>query len=62
MNHAPDTRCDVATRKSPRPHQGGALRALCTELVTAERATAVLPCGTGKTLIASWLAEAHPPP
>lgn len=49
---------DGVTRKSPKSHQTDAVSALCTELAVADRVTAILPCGTGKTLIALWLAEA----
>ncbi|MDL5034415.1 Helicase associated domain protein [Pelomonas sp. APW6] len=44
--------------RRPRPHQSAALGALSAELMLADRATAVMACGTGKTLVGLWLAEA----
>lgn len=59
--HSPTHPCSLTTRKSPRPHQSEALAALTAELAVADRVTAVLPCGTGKTLLSLWLAEAIRP-
>jgi superfamily II DNA or RNA helicase len=42
---------------SPRPHQKDGLHALALELECAQRATGVMACGSGKTLIGLWLAE-----
>jgi len=46
-----------ATRKQPFPHQAEALDAILPALEQQDRATAVMACGTGKTLVALWLAE-----
>lgn len=43
-------------RPTPKHHQLDAARAAIAELATADRATIVLPCGTGKTLIAELVA------
>jgi len=40
-----------------RPHQEEAVAATLQELSIASRATAVLPCGSGKTLIELWVIE-----
>ncbi len=47
----------VITRKNPLPHQAEALTEILTGLENHDRATAVMACGTGKTLVALWLAE-----
>jgi predicted helicase len=44
-------------RKEPRPHQAEALEALLAGLEEHDRITAVMACGTGKTLVSLWLAE-----
>ena len=44
-------------RKRPLPHQLAALEDLLTGLNEHDRVTAVMACGTGKTLVALWLAE-----
>ncbi len=49
-----------ATRK-PRPHQRAALIDIKTELAAHDRATVVMACGTGKTLVALWAAEQAEP-
>jgi predicted helicase len=41
----------------PRPHQTRAVNDIVTELRTNSRATAVMACGSGKTLVALWVAE-----
>ncbi|WP_170067314.1 DEAD/DEAH box helicase [Malikia spinosa] len=46
-------------RKQPRPHQDEALANIATGLVTNDRATVVMACGTGKSLVALWAAERH---
>lgn len=46
-----------AERKTPLPHQAEALEAIFNGLTNHNRATAVMACGTGKTLVALWLAE-----
>jgi predicted helicase len=45
-------------RKGPRSHQQQALNALLPELRKRNRVTAIMPCGSGKTLVALWIAEA----
>jgi predicted helicase len=47
----------VITRKTPKPHQEEALGALLSELKLHDRATTVMACGSGKTLVELWLAE-----
>lgn len=42
---------------TPKPHQTEALRAAAAELATADRATIVMPCGTGKTLVGAMIAS-----
>jgi predicted helicase len=44
-------------RKSPKPHQSEAVEAILAGLDRYDRVTAVMACGTGKTLVALWLAE-----
>ena len=44
-------------RKDPKPHQSDALEAILAGLEQHDRVTAVMACGTGKTLVALWLAE-----
>jgi len=46
-----------APRKIPRPHQEQALEAITEALKINDRATALMACGTGKTLVALWIAE-----
>ncbi len=43
--------------KRPRPHQDEAIRAVVTGFATRDRGQLIMPCGTGKTLIALWIAE-----
>ena len=45
----------------PQPHQKEAIHKITTELQQASRTTAVMACGTGKTLVALWAAEALEP-
>ena len=47
----------VAPTKQPRPHQSKALDALIPALEKQDRVTAIMACGTGKTLVALWVAE-----
>lgn len=49
------------SRWEPKPHQSNAIEAITAELQHASRATAVMACGTGKTLVALWVAEALEP-
>lgn len=44
-------------RKQPQPHQQEALDAILPALDKHDRATAIMACGTGKTLVALWVAE-----
>lgn len=49
---------DVVRRtKSPRPHQEAAIRDILAALERNSRATALMACATGKTLVALWVAE-----
>jgi superfamily II DNA or RNA helicase len=43
--------------KTPAPHQREALDSIASGLKSASRATVVMACGTGKTLVALWAAE-----
>jgi superfamily II DNA or RNA helicase len=45
----------------PQPHQKEAVDKITVELQQASRTTAVMACGTGKTLVALWAAEAQEP-
>ena len=47
----------IAPKKSPQPHQIEALAALLPALQTHDRVSAIMACGTGKTLVALWVAE-----
>jgi predicted helicase len=47
----------AVTRKTPKPHQEEALAALLNGLKEHDRATTVMACGSGKTLVELWLAE-----
>ena len=40
-----------------RPHQDDCVGAICAELTGNDRATLIMPCGTGKTVVACSLAE-----
>jgi predicted helicase len=44
-------------RRNPQPHQSEALAALVPALQTQNRVSAIMACGTGKTLVALWTAE-----
>ena len=48
-------------RRSPLPHQARALADITTALSTHDRATVVMACGTGKTLVGLWVAEQQSP-
>ena len=43
--------------REPLPHQRAALYDIASELAAHDRATVVMACGTGKTLVALWAAE-----
>ncbi|MEI7457178.1 MAG: Helicase associated domain protein, partial [Nitrosomonadales bacterium] len=45
------------SRKHPLPHQQEALDAIADGLQTNNRATVVMACGTGKSLVSLWAAE-----
>ena len=47
----------VPPKKQPQPHQIEALDALLPALQTHDRVSAIMACGTGKTLVALWVAE-----
>jgi len=47
----------VAPKKQPQPHQTEALDALLPALEIHDRVSAIMACGTGKTLVALWIAE-----
>ncbi len=47
--------------REPRPHQRAALDDIASELADHDRATVVMACGTGKTLVALWAAEQAEP-
>lgn len=44
-------------RKQPLPHQNEALANIATGLAEYDRATVVMACGTGKSLVSLWAAE-----
>jgi superfamily II DNA or RNA helicase len=46
---------------TPQPHQTKAVAAITAAFRESDRATLVMPCGTGKTLISLWAAEAAEP-
>ena len=46
-------------RWDPMPHQKEAIAKITDGLKGADRTTAVMACGTGKTLVALWVAEAQ---
>jgi len=48
-------------KREPHPHQLAALSDIAAELLVNDRATAVMACGTGKTLLGLWVAEAVAP-
>lgn len=47
----------VTSKKEPQPHQIEALDALLPALEAHDRVSAIMACGTGKTLIALWVVE-----
>jgi predicted helicase len=44
-------------KKSPYPYQKDIVKKAARELSAKDRATIVMPCGSGKTLVALWIAE-----
>ena len=47
----------IAPKKTPKEHQTEALRTLLPALDAQDRVSAIMACGTGKTLVALWVAE-----
>jgi len=47
----------IAPKKTPKDHQTEALDALLPALQTHGRVSAIMACGTGKTLVALWVME-----
>ena len=47
----------IAPKKTPKDHQGEAIGALLPALDAHDRVSAIMACGTGKTLVALWVAE-----
>lgn len=45
-------------RRSPRPHQRKAINAAVRGFAHARRGQIIMPCGSGKTLVALWISEA----
>ena len=52
-----DARPVTRTRHEPLPHQRQALADIAATLTGHDRATVVMACGTGKTLVGLWAAE-----
>jgi len=47
----------TAPKKTPKPHQQEALTALLPAMEQHNRVSAIMACGTGKTLVALWMVE-----
>jgi superfamily II DNA or RNA helicase len=56
-----DKKVEPFKRWDPLPHQREAIEKITAGLKEADRTTAVMACGTGKTLVALWAAEAQNP-
>lgn len=56
-----DKKVEPFNRWDPLPHQKEAIEKITAGLMEADRTTAVMACGTGKTLVALWAAEAQQP-
>lgn len=56
-----DKKVELFKRWDPLPHQREAIEKITAGLKEADRTTAVMACGTGKTLVALWAAEAQDP-
>ena len=56
-----DKKVEPFKRWDPLPHQQEAIEKITAGLKEADRTTAVMACGTGKTLVALWAAEAQDP-
>jgi superfamily II DNA or RNA helicase len=52
---------EPSKRWDPQTHQREAIKKITAGLKEADRTTAVMACGTGKTLVALWAAEAQQP-
>ncbi len=52
---------EPSKRWDPQTHQREAIEKITAELKETDRTTAVMACGTGKTLVALWAAEAQAP-
>lgn len=48
----------MTPKKTPAPHQSEALDAIASAMAQASLATVVAACGTGKTLLELWAAQA----
>lgn len=48
-------------KKTPFPYQRVAIRDIRKQLAKVDRTTAVMACGSGKTLVSLWVAEAEQP-
>ncbi|HDY67604.1 MAG TPA: hypothetical protein ENH85_07425, partial [Candidatus Scalindua sp.] len=44
-------------RKTPQPHQNEAIKDILNTLKDKDRATSLMACGTGKTLVSLWVSE-----
>ena len=53
-----DLRPETPKPKAPRPHQRTAIEAVVSGCAQADRGQVIMACGTGKTLVALWSAEA----
>lgn len=56
-----DKKAEPNNRYAPLTHQKEAIEKITAGLKEADRTTAVMACGTGKTLVALWAAEAQNP-
>ena len=56
-----DKKTEPNNRYAPLTHQREAIEKITAGLKEADRTTAVMACGTGKTLVALWAAEAQDP-
>jgi len=56
-----DKKAEPKNRHTPLTHQKEAIEKITAGLKEADRTTAVMACGTGKTLVALWAAEAQDP-
>ncbi len=57
----PDSAQKKTDRKQPRAHQNQAIKAILAAMLGNDRVTAVMPCGSGKTLVQLWVAESLNP-